>query len=1051
MPVEAKRPGYQRTVVPLTSGVDQGTDQRVLPIERLARVENAWQPRSGAYEHRHGFTKLTKDTTAGGTLDSARVLVSTGDELCLAGNRKLHAYNATLDEWVDRGHIGPALGSVRFVFNSDHTYDQADSASKDGYTLHVVRRVSISDTTVTNPLRELLVHVTTTDDQLVAAPRLFSPIVSSNSTTLVPHSVRAAFCTGRLLAFYTQGTGSSPELKVAEWDTSAPSTSPPAAAADTITADLLWQAENIRTYDAIGLSDGLYAVAYIDQTNQEITVETRNASHVVQRTETLSTNAPYVRVAICEDVTNSRIHILAVASGETSSIEAWGLNSGNLATSYGPVTVSSLGIGETADNLGIAHGSVTNRVQCAWMILNSASLVGTRLKHRGFDPDGTDLSTIGVRYNLVPRSRPFQHNGHFYVACDTSIASSIFTAPLSTAHDVVSPFLECSGLYELDYEPDFAYTTFVGLWDVGTAPFAAQFVSRLGACNNAYKLSGEWRFSTLSQSYYLQNAIGSNRVSASECRLDFTTRPLATSAIRGTAAIGGSVVVWYDGTRTQELGHAAPPCPYDFLSKDGDGSLPTDTDYSYQAVWTSYDARGLLHRSAPSLLFTVALTSPQDTAELEVSAMPATMRLDRVHQSVVWYRDVDGDRLRISEALRVTENDSTGPSVVFEDQNQPTGPLLYIASGELAAVAPEGSRIPIVHGGRLCLGDPFRRERVAFSKPFAPGGAGDQQRAPEFNEALGFVLPTDETITGMASLDDKWIVFTEHEIYAISGQGPADDGSQSDHSGLTLVSSDAGCIEASSVVAYPDGILFQSKAGIYELTRGMQLRFIGGAVENELATYSVVSSAVLVPEQTQIRFTVGTAPPAQLASRILVYDYSLKQWYVWTPKNASGVRLKIVSACLHQGVYHLAESDGTVWYEDSTTWLDDGVTWCPLAIEAVWRNQGGWARVRRVMPICRRENKSDLTIGLSHDYETTEDVTRTWTAQQIEDRFPSPGSVFEPVMSVRRQRCESIRVRIEDSAPTGGPAGTANGKGYSISGIALEWLPRRGLPKVPRF
>ena len=102
-------------------------------------------------------------------------------------------------------------------------------------------------------------------------------------------------------------------------------------------------------------------------------------------------------------------------------------------------------------------------------------------------------------------------------------------------------------------------------------------------------------------------------------------------------------------------------------------------------------------------------------------------------------------------------------------------------------------------------------------------------------------------------MDEKLVIFKESAIFYLSGDGPNNLGQQDTFIKPELVSSDIGCININSVVLTPDGLMFKSKKGIYLLSRSMQLAYIGANVEafNDLK----VSSAIVVPEENQVRFT----------------------------------------------------------------------------------------------------------------------------------------------------------------------------------------------------
>jgi hypothetical protein len=444
----------------------------------------------------------------------------------------------------------------------------------------------------------------------------------------------------------------------------------------------------------------------------------------------------------------------------------------------------------------------------------------------------------------------------------------------------------------------------------------------------------------------------------------------------------------------------------------------------------------------------VTTAGTEDAIQFAAKTLPSTNRVSlpgRRTALVLYRQDTDGIFKRVNSPVRVEENVAnshiTGD---IYDYGAALGAPLYIDGGvEVEASCPEGGRIPLAAANRLWLADFFRRDRIQYSKRLAPGTALEDALAPEFNEAFGYLVRSGQRITGMGELDDKVIVFTEEEIYAIAGRGPDNGGGNNDFSGLTLVSNDAGCTEARSVVAYPDGLLFLSKAGLYRLGRDLQVSFIGNPVEDLLASYPTVNAATLVANETELRIVCTDAGATE--SIILVYNYQWDAWSYWLPKTSAGTTYAIQSAALHKGVYYLAQANGAIWQQDATSWLDQAREYVPLEIETAWiqaAEQSGWQRVRNVIPLLDRKDPHDLEVSIASDFATTYDQTDTFDNATI---AAFPDLPLEQVKShVIQQKCQAIKVRIRDLTDDA----TVTGEGYTIAGVALELGVKRGTVKV---
>lgn len=1049
---------YDKVTIPLVKGLDQSIDERINPPDRLAKVTNGYFSKTGAVKKRHGFTKVTINEASGGTLDSARALFSTGSELCIVADNALLSYNEEWDQWVDKGPVSPLSGKQRRFFSDLVEYDQADAAEKDDWVMYVARRWWAFDEPIgvaTNQQGELVFHIRSVGDH-DAVPAAYTGTISTAVSASKPHAVRAASCTGKLLGLTAIGLASPMSLRVYEWGTASPSLNGPTLA-QTVTADLWYANENIRTFDCIELASGDYVVAYIDSTNKNINLERFNASHVSQATDTITAGVElgkFKRVAICEKPSTLTLCVLVSKDSLSGDIvEVWARNSSTLAAQWGPTTLESMGSSILAENLGCAFGATGGNgvFQCVWNEQTSPTF--TRMMHDTVDANtGTSVNLAG-RYNLMSKSRPFFYDGRFYVVADTTCASHIYASPMGGYQTVLSPAIDCAGIYELRDGGEVSDQVLAGLHDIGSAPYgAAGRVVRQGSANNVFTPStGKWRYMYTSSAYSLLDASSGliTRHDASEIELDFGAKPIVAVLPSGEAVIGGGFVCWYSGSNTEEMGHAVMPVPYVLTPyNDASGSLVDGTTYTWQAMWARYDPRGVLHRSLPSFQVSVQINTPNDAITLTAKQNPATLRMGKHHSGVLWFREDGAIMKQATEAWRYT--DSPAPNIATTEFDEVSvsnlGPWLYTVGGEIEAVCPEGARLPVVAGGRLWLGDFFRRDRVQYSKPFAPGTGTETAIAPEFNEGFGYILENGQSVEAMGALDDKLIVFTADAIFTIAGQGPADDGSGNDFSGLVLVSADGGCIEARSVAPYPDGMFFQSKGGIYQLTRGLQVQNVGKVVEDELAIYPTITSAVLVAAENQVRFTCRNDSDAGI---VLVYDYRIREWAKWDLWNASGTKIAAESACMHDGDYYIVQANGQVWKYDETTWLDDRDTmqrWVPLTIETGWlqaAGQSGWQRVRKALPLLGFGEDCTITVSAFQDFDdTTATQTASWTASDIRE---AGSDRVLPMLHVKRQKCSAFKLQVTDAAIEGAPV---NGRGCDMAGVRLEFMLRRGSHKA---
>jgi len=103
---------------------------------------------------------------------------------------------------------------------------------------------------------------------------------------------------------------------------------------------------------------------------------------------------------------------------------------------------------------------------------------------------------------------------------------------------------------------------------------------------------------------------------------------------------------------------------------------------------------------------------------------------------------------------------------------------------------------------------------------------------------------------------------------------------------------------------------------------------------------------------------------------------------------------------------------------------------------------GGYQRTRRVQIQGERLDPHDLIVSVAYDFSPTYTQTRRWTWAELAS-FPAE----DVEMHLKTQKCQSLRIKIEDAPPTGGAAST--GKGCTLFGLTIEWGAKQGTNKLP--
>lgn len=513
--------------------------------------------------------------------------------------------------------------------------------------------------------------------------------------------------------------------------------------------------------------------------------------------------------------------------------------------------------------------------------------------------------------------------------------------------------------------------------------------------------------------------------------------------------LSGAVPTWFDGATVGDVGFV--------------GSLPTLTggaggtfaapNVLLMAVCAERrDAQGILHRGPPyqtsytlllaetSVVLVVnhlALTSKQKSLNAS-----ATGGLASAPYLAVFSSDANGSLLyRLSaepDFRSIVNNPSRTTGTITHTGTLPSGTrkLLYTTGGVLEDVAPPTFRDVVVHRNRLwAISGDLRT--VWFSKAMSD----NPQVFPGFNETLTLRVDDGGDLVALASQDAVLLILTTKGIFYVEGDGPPATGLGSDLAPPRRVNVDVGCLDARSVVSTSLGTFFQgTDSRIYLLTRGMELQRIAAPVEETLASFPVVTSAVIVPEHDHVRFTCTTT--AGTTGVTLVYDLVAGQWSRFE-YNDGTASCAATSAVMWRGSYVFSTYDGKVLQESAASWLDLGTTWVSLQIETAWITTAGaqaFQRVRRVQVLGEYVTAHGFTVEQSVDFKTTYPQTTTFLEAAVlvnRDR----ATVHLGAQNGMNPRCAAYRARITDTAP----AVLGTGEGARWSGIGLEIVPKTGL------
>lgn len=1043
---------FQLVQAPFKFGLAEGADPHMVPLGTLTTAENVAWRKGGRIEKRYGTTALTSTLLAGGSLSAAKRLMVRDRELCLTDGSRLYSY--TTSGWADVGRV-PQLG-IEWSTHMDSVtgVKSADMAVLSNGNV-VYAWVSGTDD-ATLGYGAIYYQVRSQDGSVVTAPTLLTSSWSGTDTNrlvVVSDGTNWAIVFSRYpgagsCSIYASVNGATPSLlrsdhlsfsggNIGGWD------------ACTIGSNFVIAfARNLASGYGIGIYSYTFAATPVQVATGAVGAE---AAQIEQAIGIHGTSGEYLYIAY------------SYTSGGSGFLR-YGVNN--------PSTFAVVSNGATIDsaaNVTWTRHSVT-RIDASNAVVASG---GISLVAGAKYTDGclvTFKLTIGVgpsvqrreARGLLPVSRPFTVNSKQYIVaaeCGAYMHGVLANSPPTTV-GWSTILLDITPSSDTNVPPD----------------HVGNLESLTGAFFDSASLMTPCTYNSQTHILVPFHSKPPTRIFGWHIGVRYAKLSLGNASVgdiwRGIELdrelyISGALLTAYDGRRTFVAGFSYPS-----LINKGETAVATTTGfmdagtYLYSSVPEYRSATGMLHRG-PAAASQSIVVGGTTTSKVSLCVMPQSVDWKEVSQPAtgtgdnspyahlqVIYRSVKNgsipQRLTLEPDYNTHFSDhqwgSNQTNNIFVDirnDSNITGsagytllPLssreaLYTSGGELDDLQAPPLLTWTLHSGRF-FGIDATGRRLWFTKDYA----SNVGTSPAWHPTLS--MPFAETLTALASLDEKLVVFSSNSIWLMVGDGPASDGTGAEptFSNPIVMQSDVGCTNPRSVVSTPMGIVFQSARGIYLLTRGLELQWIGRSVKDVLDTYPTITSGVLVAKQNQIRFTANSAGDA--AGIVLVYDYVEGQWstYRYTIGGVPGA--PIADAVVWQDTYVLATPTGTVVKEDATTHLDAS-TWVTMTLETAWVSAAGplaYHSVRRFSIQGDSHTNHDLTIQVAFDGFSAYEQTKTFAANG-DVTTPGLREDADIVINTRR-KCGAIRFKVNDATPSGGVAvSTGRGASFYVMGIEV--------------
>lgn len=1016
--------------LPFKAGIDEGTDPKQLPPGTLKIGENVRQDKAGRVRKRFGATGIDTRDLDGGAVEGERIL-RIGKALVLSdGVDVIPSLGASGSKWSRVDRVPSLVSTAHPLIDMTTTTSQATVAISGSF------RITVYSTALAGfavaPAGAIYVQI---DDHETGAVVMPPTLVNASA------SQPRIFETGTSVVYIAYVTAAG-DLKITALN---PSFQTFSFAPTTLKA-------------GVGVWDGVFAgglLYFACSTAAGLVAERWNPNPVWTQTHTIALAGAATYKAIAVDVTGG-VNMRVVYSTTAPTTRVFTLLASNLAIVAGPTIV----FGTEAVALAVI-GTITGQ-----MIVASTSVdsVLFHLLTRSAVVDDTThaiVTTAGYErtYHVAIASRLFEVNFRYYFAATVAV----IPPTIATSNDTeVSPHstvvIECNPHVDSTAAP-------VPHRRMGTLESRTSEIQLYAVTQPSTDSDGRVHIMTARKQ---REPVGTEAVPLGVVCHVLEERGAdwcATLDVSESALAVAASPFFLDGGSAHPYGFIHEP---DILTANkgiaGTGSMLAG-DYIYCCVYEWRDSRGVLHRSAPSAVVrvtgvvatgSVVLRIAQTSIDCKQSATSGFGSAAVSPVRIVIYRGTAGGnalfRLTHEPTFNFQYNDPASASVTFTDQKSDlsiasAGPVIRLDSrpqlytgSELAEVNPGAATTGTVHRNRAWLVSADRRT-VQFSKKIDE----DVSVAPGFNEELVLLFTSDKYF--LASLDDKLVAGGDC-IDIVYGDGPASDGSGIDWQ-IQRLHSDIGCTNPKSVAVIPPGLVFRSSRGFELLDRGLNVTYIGTPVEDTLAAYPVVTSAVLVPNEQEVRFTCTSEDGA--TGVVIVLNYAFRAWYVrkfWNDATAL-FDAPFVDAALVDGVYTMLSGDGSLWQESASVFYDDPLSGgdhyvsMKVAVPVYPTGAGGWHRLRSVQIVGESKTHHKLVIEASRDFVEAYEQQKVFA-----DGTPptSPGPIEQARMTLRHQKRQAAVITIYDLAPD--TEALTTGEGPILSALDVYFEPKEGPAKL---
>ena len=971
----------QRVSIPFSEGLDTKTDRQQEALGSFRVLENVIFETINKLRKRRGYDQIhTLELGTEKRIIDAKQITTFKDELCLLNETDFYSRSDITEKWTNKGKIFSA-------------FPTSDTVVRDSFSHSSVDCIQLEDLDVYTYQDSGGVRVSVKDS--ISGSYLISNVLISAVGTIP----KVTHINNNVFIFFVDGT----DIKYRRFNIIDPTVIEPE---QTVDSNL---SATDKKYDIELISQAIF-VSYNSNTaggtlsffkvNEDETVSSviEVAGEVADKALSLTTDINSRVICTWSDNSDIKVMMFNFTLGVQILIPT------SIETIAG-VTNTCL-IETDNGNYDIFYevsAGITKNYFVKYNTVDLSATVGT---------PSIVLKSVGLA------SKPFRHNSITYVTTvhESALQSTYFVTDING--DIITKINSdlAGGII-----PDNGLTKVPQIND------------------NEFLIAGQIKGRTVEDNNTFFSLLGINSTV-----LNFNKEDPYTNEVQGdNLHITGGYLQAYDGNETVEHGfHVFPEDLLNNSTATVGGSIPDGT-YQYAAVYSWTDNQGQQHKSAPSIGFEVILTGGTATQTQSID-VPSLRLTDKTNVILDLYRTEDAGTVfyKVTDTFNPIYNDKTVDVVTIVDTTSDTNlidnEILYTTGGVLDNIAAPSCSIITSFGNRIVLAGLEDENKLVYSK------IRFENQPIEFNDSLTINTKAQGgAITALKAMDEKLVIFKDEAIYYMIGDGPNNIGEQDDFTEPELVSSEIGCIQVNSVVLTPLGLFFKSKKGIYVLNRNMQLGYIGAPVEvfNDLS----ITSAITIPQENQVRFTTSDGDA-------LVYNYFTNKWATFTNHLA-------LSATSVGSDYYFLRPDGVIYKENLDKFSDNG---SPINIELStgwisFAGLQGFQRVYKLFLLGQFKSPHKLRIRIAYDFNEAFIQEKIINVSDFTDNnaygdyspygepettpYGGEGNVYQLRLDLKKQKCQSIKIRIEEIQHT------TPGEGLTLSNVAFEVGAKKGMFK----